>query len=212
MVFCGEHGKDPNWQPHWITWIRCMLNSAFGSQFPFFSLYDYFEVVATDDGKVAECCRGFGADAAPDAVFSTAVTSLKPEDAFDPNRVKCVVDNRGQERLIHSFHICFILEFSVLLLGQSYDSKFLKIYPQLQPTPLQLEEDLEQFKVLENVHKMKLFFSVAIKTFSWLKYKTPKVEPYVFLQVIKVDHEAHGVDTAEDVEKTEAFMCEKNLS
>lgn len=33
--------------------------------------------------------------AAPDAVFSTAVTSLKPEDAFDPNRVKCVVDNRG---------------------------------------------------------------------------------------------------------------------
>jgi len=33
--------------------------------------------------------------AAPDAVFSTAVTSLKPEDAFDPNRVKCGVDNRG---------------------------------------------------------------------------------------------------------------------
>lgn len=33
--------------------------------------------------------------AAPDAVFSTAVTTLKPEDAFDPNRVKCVVDNNG---------------------------------------------------------------------------------------------------------------------
>jgi len=33
--------------------------------------------------------------AAPDAVFSTAVTALKPEDAFDPNRVKCVVDNHG---------------------------------------------------------------------------------------------------------------------
>ena len=32
---------------------------------------------------------------APDAVFSTAVTSLKPEDGLDPNRVKCVVDNRG---------------------------------------------------------------------------------------------------------------------
>ncbi|KAL6333820.1 hypothetical protein AAG906_029006 [Vitis piasezkii] len=107
-------------------------------------------VVATDDEKIAECCRGFGADvdndirivclfllgtercnealkklrknfdivvniqgdepliepeiidgvvkalqAAPDAVFSTAVTSLKPEDASDPNRVKCIVDNRG---------------------------------------------------------------------------------------------------------------------
>ncbi|KAJ0045467.1 hypothetical protein Pint_04506 [Pistacia integerrima] len=44
------------------------------------------------------------------------------------------------------------------------------------------------------------------------EYKTPKVEPYVFLQVIKVDHEAHGVDTAEDVEKIESFMREINLS
>lgn len=32
---------------------------------------------------------------APDAVFSTAVTPLKAEDAFDPNRVKCVIDNHG---------------------------------------------------------------------------------------------------------------------
>ncbi|GAB2299633.1 hypothetical protein Dimus_033695 [Dionaea muscipula] len=32
---------------------------------------------------------------APDAVFSTVVTSLKTEDAFDPNRVKCVADNCG---------------------------------------------------------------------------------------------------------------------
>ncbi|MCL7051421.1 hypothetical protein MKW94_007786 [Papaver nudicaule] len=97
-------------------------------------------VVATDDEKIAECCRGFGADVimtsescrngtercnealeklekkydivvniqgdepliepeiidgivkalqgAPDAVFSTVVTSLKPEDSTDPNRVK----------------------------------------------------------------------------------------------------------------------------
>jgi 3-deoxy-manno-octulosonate cytidylyltransferase (CMP-KDO synthetase) len=36
-----------------------------------------------------------GLQQAPDAVFSTAVTSLKPEDAFDTNRVKCVVDNQG---------------------------------------------------------------------------------------------------------------------
>ena len=33
--------------------------------------------------------------ASPDAVFSTAVASLKAEDASDPNRVKCLVDNRG---------------------------------------------------------------------------------------------------------------------
>lgn len=39
---------------------------------------------------------------------------------------------------------------------QSYDTRFLKIYPQLEPTPLQLEEDLEQLKVLENGYKMKV--------------------------------------------------------
>jgi len=202
-------------------------------------------VVATDDEKIAECCRGFGAkvimtsescrngtercnealqklekkydivvniqgdepliepeiidgvvkalQAAPDAVFSTAVTSLKPEDAFDPNRVKCVVDNRGYAIYFSRGLIPYNKsgkvnpQFPYLLhLGiQSYDSNFLKIYPELQPTPLQLEEDLEQLKVLENGYKMK---------------------------VITVDHEAHGVDTPEDVEKIESYMLERNLS
>lgn len=202
-------------------------------------------VVATDDEKIADCCRKFGADvimtsescrngtercnealqklerkydivvniqgdepllepevidgvvkalqAAPDAVFSTAVTALKPEDAHDPNRVKCVVDNRGYAIYFSRGLIPFNKsgkvnqQFPYLLhLGiQSYDTKFLKIYPDLQPTPLQLEEDLEQLKVLENGYKMK---------------------------VIKVDHEAHGVDTPEDVEKIEALMRQRNLS
>ncbi|XP_057498338.1 3-deoxy-manno-octulosonate cytidylyltransferase, mitochondrial-like [Actinidia eriantha] len=202
-------------------------------------------VVATDDEKIAECCRGFGAhvimtsescrngtercnnalqklqkkfdivvniqgdepliepeiidgvvkalQAAPDAVFSTAVTSLKPEDASDPNRVKCVVDNHGyaiyfSRGLIPcnksgkvNPHFPYLLHLGI----QSYDAQFLRIYPELSPTPLQLEEDLEQLKVLENGYKMK---------------------------VIKVDHDAHGVDTPEDVEKIESFMRQRNLS
>ncbi|KAK7257215.1 hypothetical protein RIF29_31019 [Crotalaria pallida] len=202
-------------------------------------------VVATDDEKIADCCRQFGADvimtsescrngaercnealqklekkydivvniqgdeplvepeiidgivkalqAAPDAVFSTAVTSLKPEDAYDPNRVKCVVDNRGYAIYFSRGLIPFNKSGKVneqfpymLHLGiQSYDAKFLNIYSELQPTPLQLEEDLEQLKVLENGYKMK---------------------------VIKVDHEAHGVDTPEDVPKIESLMRERNLS
>ncbi|KAJ8764685.1 hypothetical protein K2173_007773 [Erythroxylum novogranatense] len=202
-------------------------------------------VVATDDEKIADCCRGFGADvimtsescqngtercnealqklrkkydvvvniqgdeplldpeiidgivkalqATPDAVFSTAVTSLKPEDAYDPNRVKCVVDNRGYALYFSRGLIPYNKlgevnpQFPYLLhLGiQSYDSKFLKIYPELSPTPLQLEEDLEQLKVLENGYKMK---------------------------VIKVNHEAHGVDAPEDVEKIETLMRERNLA
>ncbi|KAM5588240.1 3-deoxy-manno-octulosonate cytidylyltransferase, mitochondrial-like [Rosa sericea] len=131
--------------------------------------------------------------AAPDAVFSTAVTSLKPEDTSDPNRVKCVVDNHGYaiyfSRGLIPYnksgkvnpHFPYLLHLGI----QSYDTKFLKIYPELPPTPLQLEEDLEQLKVLENGYKMK---------------------------VIKVDHEAHGVDTPQDVEKIERFMRERNLS
>ncbi|XP_044501441.1 3-deoxy-manno-octulosonate cytidylyltransferase, mitochondrial-like [Mangifera indica] len=202
-------------------------------------------VVATDDEKIAECCRGFGADvimtsescrngaercnealnkldkkydivvniqgdepliepeiidgvvkalqAAPDAVFSTAVTSLKPENAFDPNRVKCVLDNHGYAIYFSRGLIPYNKSGKVnpqfphmLHLGiQSYDANFLKIYPGLRPTPLQLEEDLEQLKVLENGYKMK---------------------------VIKVDHEAHGVDTPVDVEKIESFMRERNFS
>ncbi|KAG9153461.1 hypothetical protein Leryth_025985 [Lithospermum erythrorhizon] len=180
-------------------------------------------VVATDDEKITECCRGFGAavimmsescpngtercneslqkldnkydvmfniqgdeplkfssKSAPDAVFSTALTSLKPEDALDPNRVKCVVDNRGYAIYFSRGLIPFKKsgkvnpEFPYLLhLGiQSYDTKFLKVYPELPPTPLHLQEDLEQLKVLENGYKMK---------------------------VIKVDHEAHGIDAPEDV-------------
>ncbi|KAJ0971841.1 hypothetical protein J5N97_019800 [Dioscorea zingiberensis] len=202
-------------------------------------------VVATDDEKIAECCRGFGADVimtsesckngtercnealqklekdydivvniqgdepliepdiidgivralqgAPDAVFSTAVTSLKPEDGLDPNRVKCVVDNNGYAIYFSRGLIPFNKsgkvnpKFPYLLhLGiQSYDAKFLRIYPQLPPTPLQLEEDLEQLKVLENGYKMK---------------------------VIKVNHDAHGVDTPEDVQKIEDLMRERNIS
>ncbi|XP_062161558.1 3-deoxy-manno-octulosonate cytidylyltransferase, mitochondrial-like [Alnus glutinosa] len=130
--------------------------------------------------------------AAPDAVFSTAVTSLKPEDASDPNRVKCVVDTHGYaiyfSRGLIPYnksgninpHFPYLLHLGI----QSYDAQFLKIYPELTSTPLQLEEDLEQLKVLENGYKMK---------------------------VIKVDHDAHGVDTPEDVEKIESLMRERNL-
>ncbi|KAM3700305.1 hypothetical protein ACJW30_05G088300 [Castanea mollissima] len=131
--------------------------------------------------------------AAPDAVFSTAVTSLKPEDASDPNRVKCVVDTHGyaiyfSRGLIPcnksgkaNPHFPYLLHLGI----QSYDTQFLKIYPDLPPTTLQLEEDLEQLKVLENGYKMK---------------------------VIKVDHDAHGVNIPEDVKKIELLMRERNMS
>lgn len=39
---------------------------------------------------------------------------------------------------------------------QCYDSKFLAVYPHMPTTPLQVEEDLEQLKVLENGYRMKV--------------------------------------------------------
>nr|POF07468.1 3-deoxy-manno-octulosonate cytidylyltransferase, mitochondrial [Quercus suber] len=193
------------------TWERAKLATTLGKL-----------VVATDDERIAEICLGFGADvimtsescqngdepliepeiidgvvkalqAAPDAVFSTAVTSLKPEDASDPNRVKCVVDTHGNAIYFSrglipcnksgkaNPHFTYLLHLGI----QSYDTQFLKIYPDLPPTTLQLEEDLEQLKVLENGYKMK---------------------------VIKVDHDAHGVNIPEDVKKIELLMRERNLS
>lgn len=62
--------------------------------------------------------------AAPDAVFSTAVTSLKPEDAFDPNRVKCVVDNRGYaiyfSRGLIPYNKLVMILFKIYCVGISY--------------------------------------------------------------------------------------------
>lgn len=83
--------------------------------------------------------------------------------------------------------ICLFIsiEWGIIMCAQSYDAKFLKIYSELPPTPLQLEEDLEQLKVLENGYKMK---------------------------VIKVEHECHGVDVPADVQKIEHYMRQRNLS
>lgn len=58
---------------------------------------------------------------------------------------------------------CDIISYLNLVISvQSYDTKFLKIYPQLPPTPLQLEEDLEQLKVLENGYKMKVILDTSL--------------------------------------------------
>ncbi|KAK6132772.1 hypothetical protein DH2020_033500 [Rehmannia glutinosa] len=106
--------------------------------------------------------------AAPDAVFSTAATSLKPEDAFDPNRVKCV-DRKGQP--------------SISIFTSSRDSGISKATTNSTSIGRR-SRTAELLKVLENGYKMK---------------------------VIKVDHECHGVDVPEDVEKIEHYMRERNL-
>eukprot|EP00898_Chlorokybus_atmophyticus_P006030 jgi/Chlat1/6428/Chrsp45S06045 len=201
-------------------------------------------VVATDDERIAECCRKFGADVvmtsydcpngtercnealmklpehydiavniqgdepliepeiidevvkalqeSPDAIYSTACTSLKASEVADRNRVKCILDNNGyaiyfsRGMLPHNKNGVPDKKFPYLLhLGlQCYDTSFLAKYPKMPATPLQMQEDLEQLKVLENGYKIK---------------------------VVKVDHSAHGVDCPADVQSIEAIMKAKGL-
>lgn len=56
------------------------------------------------------------------------------------------------------------------MFDQSYDTHFLRRYPDLSPTPLQLEEDLEQLKVLENGYKMKVFHLGNLYILDWKIY------------------------------------------
>jgi len=125
----------------------------------------------------------------PDAVYSTACTPLKHEEVAMRGRVKCITDVNGyaiyfsRGVLPHNKDGTVKADFEYKLhLGlQCYDAEFLKIYGKLPSTPLQLQEDLEQLKCLENGYKIK---------------------------VIMVDHCAHGVDNPEDVPSVEKIIKE----
>lgn len=107
----------------------------------------------------------------------------------------------------------------------------------MPPSPLQLEEDLEQLKVLENGYKLKVSLVKSVYSFtreqknskvsvvchwdSLQPLNTPAMSnslapslslyPPFASQVIKVDHEAHGVDTPGDIAKIEAVMRAHHL-
>lgn len=123
-----------------------------------------------------------------EAVVSTAVVKLEScEDAMSTSVVKCVMDQKG-----HAIYF----SRSLIPGGKSgewredvtyykhigiygYRTEFLKEYAELEPTPLQLSEDLEQLKILENGYKI----AVAI-----------------------VKSSAVGVDTPEDIKKIEKIL------
>ncbi|KAL4424588.1 hypothetical protein ABPG77_009172 [Micractinium sp. CCAP 211/92] len=130
---------------------------------------------------------------APDAVYSTACTPLAHSEVPLRQRVKCITDQHGyaiyfsrgmvphnKDGVVRSYPTPWHEKPYLLHLGlQCYDRCFLREYCRLPPTPLQMMEDLEQLKVLENGYKIK---------------------------VVVVDHSAHGVDMPEDVGSIEAIM------
>ena len=124
----------------------------------------------------------------PDAVYSTPVTPFADKnEVTSASRVKCVTDafgyamyfSRGMlpsnKRGVPDANHEYLLHLGL----QVYDAAFLKVYSCLPATPCQLQEDLEQLKVLEHGYKMK---------------------------TVKVAHAAHGVDEPADVASVEAIL------
>lgn len=128
----------------------------------------------------------------PSAHMSTAVAALvSKEETESPAVVKCVFD--GSKNAIY---------FSRSMIPSSktgkwnpdqiyyrhigiygYTPSFLMTYQQLQPSELQIAEDLEQLKVLEHGYRIK---------------------------VVIGDHEGIGVDNPEDIFKVEQWLCKQN--
>jgi 3-deoxy-manno-octulosonate cytidylyltransferase (CMP-KDO synthetase) len=128
------------------------------------------------------------------AVVATPVALIKEkEDVISTSVVKCVFDRNGnalyfsrasvpsgktkekQNEAQHYRHIGIY----------AYRRDFLLKYGELEDTPLQLTEDLEQLKILEHGFRIK----VAI-----------------------VHDEAIGVDNPEDIKKIETILCNQNTS
>lgn len=130
----------------------------------------------------------------PQAVMSTAAYPLTcPNEAVNPNTVKCIFDVNGNaiyfsRALIPAGRVQTFREgipYYKHVGIYAYRPSFLMQYAGLPMTPLQIAEDLEQLKVLENGYKIK----VAI-----------------------VNSIGPDVNTPEDLKKVEQELCKQNLS
>jgi 3-deoxy-manno-octulosonate cytidylyltransferase (CMP-KDO synthetase) len=130
----------------------------------------------------------------PSGSMSTAVTPLRTEEeAKSSSVVKCVIDQKQNALYFsrglipsnkkHQYNPKFTYYRHIGI--YAFRPEFLLEYQKLQATPLQLEEDLEQLKVLENGYRIK----VAI-----------------------LDHISIGVDTPEDIKQVEQWLCKQNSS
>ena len=124
-----------------------------------------------------------------ECVYSTPVTPLKHEEVKMQGRVKCITDvngyaiyfSRGMLPNNKKGEVDTSFDYWLHLGLQCYDREFLKLFPKMPATPMQMQEDLEQLKVIENGYKIK---------------------------VIRVNHCAHGVDEPEDVASIEKIIAE----
>lgn len=122
-----------------------------------------------------------------DAPVATAVSKIDISQATNPNVVKCVFDEQHNALYFSRSLIPYPRKeasFFYYHVGiYAYRAKFLAEYKKMKGQ-LALTEDLEQLKILENGHKIK----VAI-----------------------VDEIELGVDTSDDILKVERFLCKQSI-
>jgi len=122
----------------------------------------------------ADIDRAITAAGLDDAEIVTLMTKLNPAQADDPNRVKVVTSRAGMalyfsRSKIPSGGTCF------LHLGlYVYRAGFLKTFSQLEPTPLEIAERLEQLRALEHGYR---------------------------IRVVEIENESWGIDTPDDMER-----------
>jgi 3-deoxy-manno-octulosonate cytidylyltransferase (CMP-KDO synthetase) len=127
----------------------------------------------------------------PSAHMSTAIMRIETElEANNPSVVKCSVDKNGHALYfsralipagLKGFNPSLTYFKHIGIYG--YRKDFLLKYGELEQTPLQIAEDLEQLKVLEHGYKI----------------KTALVESHSL-----------SVDNPEDINKVELQLCKQN--
>ncbi len=129
----------------------------------------------------------------PIASMATLITPLNnKEEALSSSIVKCIKDTNNNalyfsRNLIpsnkkHGFNPLANYYRHIGL--YVYRPEFLLHYQKLPSTPLQLEEDLEQLKILEHGYRIK---------------------------VAMTNHESIGIDIPEDIQKLEKWLCKQNI-
>jgi len=126
----------------------------------------------------------------PDDLVATPVCTISdPEEVKNPASVKCVFDRRGYalyfSRAIIPWSKEKISYFKHIGL-YAYRKDFLMRYAELEATPLQQHEDLEQLKILEHGYP---------------------------IRVVPIEYEIDlSVDYPKDIEKVELWLCKQNIS
>jgi|SRR5207248_6284047 len=120
-----------------------------------------------------------------DAEMVTLMTKIDSAEADDPNRVKVVTDRNGMalyfsRSKIPSEGTCF-LHVGLYV----YRAAFVKKFLQLEQTPLEVAERLEQLRALEHGYR---------------------------IRVVEVQNESWGIDTPEDLDRFREKPWTRNLS